>query len=128
MLDERARRFLAPPLRAAGGRLARWGVTPHQLTAGGFILGMAGAGAASRSWWALALVLWLASRVLDALDGAVARVVGASEVGGFLDVVADHGRLERRDERSIRFVGGPAEGTETIAVHSLFACCRPLRR
>jgi phosphatidylglycerophosphate synthase len=168
VLDERVRRFLAPPLRAAGGRLARWGVTPHQLTAGGFVLGMASAGAASRSWWAVALVLWLASRVLDGLDGAVARVVGASQLGGFLDVVADftvygsfvvgvavavpgarlacavllltyyvngtallalaavtdHGRLERRGERSIRFVGGPAEGTETIVAHSLF-CLLP---
>jgi phosphatidylglycerophosphate synthase len=168
VLDERARRFFAPPLRAAGARLARWGVTPQQLTAGGFVVGMAAAGAASLSWWRVALVLWLVSRVLDGLDGAVARIVGASEIGGFLDVVADftvygsfvagvaiavpdarlacavllltyyvngtallalaslaeRRRLERRDERSIRFIGGLAEGTETIVAHSLF-CILP---
>lgn len=113
-------------------------------------------------------MLWLVSRVLDGLDGAVARIVGASEIGGFLDVVADftvygsfvagvaiavpdarlacavllltyyvngtallalaslteRRRLERRDERSIRFIGGLAEGTETIVAHSLF-CILP---
>jgi hypothetical protein len=38
--------------------------------------------------------------------------------------LAERRRLERPDERSIRFVGGLAEGTETIVAHSLF-CLLP---
>lgn len=168
VLDAPARRLLSRPLRAAGGRLARLGVTPNQLTAAGFALGVAAAVAAAVAWWAVALALWLASRLADGLDGAVARAVGASDVGGYLDIVADftvygafvvgvavavpdarlacavllltyyvngtallafsslaeRQRLEGRDDRSVRFVGGLAEGTETIAVHSLF-CLLP---
>ena len=39
--------------------------------------------------WPFALVLWLANRALDGLDGPVARASGASDLGGFFDIVAD---------------------------------------
>lgn len=39
-------------------------------------------------WW-VALVLWLANRTLDGLDGSVARRVGPTQLGGFLDIMAD---------------------------------------
>ncbi len=108
-------------------------------------------------------MLWLVNRLLDGLDGPEARSRGASDLGGFLDIVADfsvyagfvvgvavavpEARLAcvlllsayyvsgtaflalsslvaRRgggvgDGRSLRFVGGLAEGTETIVVYAL---------
>src|SRR5216683_2853163 len=39
--------------------------------------------------WPVALGLWLANRLLDGLDGPTARAGTASDVGGFLDIVAD---------------------------------------
>lgn len=89
VLDAPARRVLGRPLDVAAGHLARIGVTPNHLTAIGFVLGIAAAVAAARSAWPIALALWLTSRLGDGLDGAVARVVGPTDAGGYLDVVAD---------------------------------------
>lgn len=89
MLDRTVRRVTGPALDAAGRRLARAGVRPGALTASGFVAGAAACAAAASSHWSLALALWLVNRVLDGLDGPVARARGSTSCGGFLDVVAD---------------------------------------
>lgn len=164
MLDARVRAATAPVMDRAGARLAAAGVRPLALTGGAWLVGVGACVAAGAGSWRLALVLWLANRLLDGLDGAVARVEGVTDRGGFLDLVADFSvyagfvvgvavavpsarlaclvllttyyvsgtallalssLLERRrhrlgDERSLRFVGGLAEGTETAVVYVLF--------
>lgn len=159
---------MAPALDAVAARLAVAGVPPLALTAAGWLVGVGACVSAGLGAWTLALVLWLANRVLDGLDGPLARQRGATELGGFLDIVADfsiyagfvvgvavdrpQARLaclallsayyvsgtaflalsslqERRgasvaDGRSLRFVGGLAEGTETVIVYVLF-CVLP---
>ncbi len=168
MLDTRARAMLAPLLDRVGARIAAAGVPPLALTGAGWVAGAACCLAVAGQHWTLGLVLWLANRLLDGLDGPVARVRRATDLGGFLDIVADFSiyagfvlavavavpdaRLacaalltayyvsgtaflalsslrERRreslgDERSLRFVGGLAEGTETVIVYVLF-CLLP---
>ena len=163
MLDSRARTMLSPALNAAGQRLAAAGVPPVVLTAAGWAAGAGACAATALRAWPVALGLWLANRLLDGLDGPVARAGTPTDAGGFLDIVADFSvyagvilglaialpetRLacvalltayyisgtaflalsslaERRrqrlgDDRSLRFVGGLAEGTETIAVYVL---------
>ncbi|MEX2549338.1 MAG: CDP-alcohol phosphatidyltransferase family protein [Nitriliruptoraceae bacterium] len=90
MLDQRARAVLRPGLDRVARPLARWGVTPIVLTLAGFLVGLGSAGAAALAAWWLALGLWLVSRLLDGLDGAVARARGTvTDRGGYLDVVAD---------------------------------------
>jgi phosphatidylglycerophosphate synthase len=168
MLDAPVRRALAPILDRAARRLAAWGVRPGALTATGWLVGVGACTAAAMRHWSLALALWLGNRLLDGLDGPVARAGSPTERGGFLDIVADFSvyggfvvgvaigvpsaRLacvvllaayyvsgtallalsslqERRalpggDERSLRFAGGLAEGTETVLVYVLF-CLLP---
>lgn len=170
MLDAPVRRALAPALDRIGAVLADAGVPPLALTASGFAAGLAACVAVTRHAWAAALVLWLVNRLLDGLDGPTARRCGATDLGGFLDIVADFtvyagfvvavgvavpdariaclalltayyvsgtaflalsSLLERRgspgvatDRRSLRFVGGLAEGTETVIVYVLF-CLLP---
>ncbi len=168
MLDTRARAALAPTLERIGARIAAAGVPPLAITGAGWVVGLAACGAVATQHWLLALVLWLTNRLLDGLDGPVARVRGASDLGGFLDLVADfsiyagfvlavafavpEARLactvlltayylsgtaflalsslvERQgrstgDGRSFRFVGGLAEGTETVLAYVLF-CLLP---
>ena len=170
MLDAPVRRALAPALDRTGAVLADAGVPPLALTASGFAAGLAACVAVTRHAWAAALVLWLVNRLLDGLDGPTARRCGATDLGGFLDIVADFtvyagfvvavgvavpdariaclalltayyvsgtaflalsSLLERRgspgvatDRRSLRFVGGLAEGTETVIVYVLF-CLLP---
>jgi phosphatidylglycerophosphate synthase len=90
MLDGWARRVIDPGLNRAGGILAARGVTADGVTMTGLALGLAAAGliAVGHMGW-LALILLLASRVADGLDGAVARVHGRTDFGGFLDIGCD---------------------------------------
>lgn len=96
MLDRPVRALLERPVNALAAALDRPGITPDGLTVAGLVLGLASAVAAALQLWALALVLWLVSRVIDGLDGALARrrradgrVTSDSEAGGFLDITAD---------------------------------------
>lgn len=90
MLDQRARALLRPALARVARPLVRRGVAPGALTLAGFVVGLGAAVAAGMAAWWAALVLWLASRAFDGLDGAVARQAGrATDRGGYLDVVAD---------------------------------------
>ncbi len=89
MLDVRLRAATAPLLDGIAVRLAVAGVRPGPVTAAGWLLGVGACVAAATGLWPAAMVLWLGNRVLDGLDGAVARVHGPTERGGFLDIVAD---------------------------------------
>jgi phosphatidylglycerophosphate synthase len=89
MLDARLRPLIDPPLNRGGAVLAGLGVTANGLTFTGLALGLAGAAAIAfgQIGWGLALII--ANRLLDGLDGAVARVRGPSDLGGYFDIVAD---------------------------------------
>ncbi len=90
MLDRPLRARLGPPLAATATWLADRGFRAGHLTATGFVLGLGAAGAAAARWWWVAFGLWLASRVADGLDGAVARAgPGPTALGAWLDIVAD---------------------------------------
>jgi phosphatidylglycerophosphate synthase len=75
---------LAPIVRC----VPRW-LGPGWLTAVG-LLSTLGAAALAAAGTRAAVVLWLLGRLLDGIDGALARQRGtASDLGGFLDIVAD---------------------------------------
>ena len=78
-------RVLAPLARALGRR-----AHPMAVTAAGFACGIAAAVLAARGHPGAALVLWLANRVLDGLDGTLARTQGRqTDIGGYVDIVLD---------------------------------------
>lgn len=101
MIDAPLRRLLERPLTAFARLIDTPAITPDRLTVTGLVVGVASAGAAAAQWWAAALVLWLLSRVLDGLDGTLARLRRTraasgtsasslpSEAGGYLDIVCD---------------------------------------
>lgn len=167
MLDAPVRRLIAPPLDAVAARLDRIGVPATAVTGVGWLVGVAAVLAVGTGHWTTALVLWLLNRTLDGLDGPLARRRGATDLGGFLDLLADFSiyagfvvavgierpeariaclvllttyylsgmaflalapMLEKRgargDGRSIFFVGGLAEGTETVLAYVAF-CLLP---
>lgn len=85
-----------PQLRPVKDRLLgplalRLGSTPPVLITGGSLL--TGLGAAAAAWhgtWMTGFALWVACRILDGLDGIVARMHDrASDLGGILDLVSD---------------------------------------
>jgi phosphatidylglycerophosphate synthase len=89
MLDGATQRIIGPGLDRLGGVLARRGVSADQVTLLGFAIGVAASGAIAARFFGLGLVLILASRLCDGLDGAVARASEATDRGGFLDIVLD---------------------------------------
>lgn len=162
MFDPALRRALAPSLDRVGAALAHRGWRAGSLTVAGWLAGIGAIGAVLAHQWLWALGAWWANRVLDGLDGALARRRGATELGGFLDLIADFSiysglplavavvepgarlataallvtyylsgtallggsaildrRGVARDERSLRLLGGLAEGAETVVAYSV---------
>jgi phosphatidylglycerophosphate synthase len=65
-------------------------VHPTAVTLAGLVPGLGAAAAAAAGRPLLALVLWLVNRLLDGLDGTIARLHGRqSDLGGYLDILAD---------------------------------------
>lgn len=89
MFDARLRSVIDPPLNAAGRWLAARGAAANGVTWVGFALGLGAAAAVLGQAYGLAVLLLLANRLADGLDGAVARVRGKTDLGGFLDIVLD---------------------------------------
>lgn len=159
------RPLIDPPLAVAGAWLARRGVSANMVTVAGFAVGAAAVLALAKGAFLVALVLILLNRLADGLDGAVARVRGPTDFGGYLDIVLDFifysavvfgvalGQPEQalwaaflifsfvgtgvsflafaiiaakrglstntRGKKSIFYLGGLAEGTETIVTFVL---------
>ena len=88
MFDAKLRPLIDPPLNRLGSALARRGVTANAITFLGLALGLAGAAAISGGYFGAGLGLILANRLLDGLDGAVARANGPTALGGYFDIVA----------------------------------------
>ncbi|NBB71492.1 MAG: CDP-alcohol phosphatidyltransferase family protein [Alphaproteobacteria bacterium] len=89
MLDAWLRRRIDPPLARLGLALAGRGVGADALTWAGFAAGVAAAGAVAFGAPGWAVLPFALNRLLDGLDGAVARVAGPSDRGGFLDITLD---------------------------------------
>lgn len=89
MLDGWARARIDPLLDVIGSRFAAAGASANTITLASFAVGMAAAIAIAQGWFLTGLVLLVASRLGDGLDGAVARIKGETDLGGYLDIVLD---------------------------------------
>ena len=89
MLDRIALRVLTPLLTRLARGLVGLGVAADAITLAAFTLGIAAAAliALSMPLWGLAVLLL--SRLLDGLDGTVARLTHTSDRGAFLDITLD---------------------------------------
>ncbi len=89
MLD----RFLTPILRSPLQRIARVlvraGVGANTVTLAAFAAGLIAAGLIAASAYGSGAIALVASRLLDGLDGAVARETQPTDAGGFLDIALD---------------------------------------
>jgi len=89
MLDAVVRRIIDPPLNATGRGLARVGVGADGLTVAGFLVGMAALPAIALEAYWIALACLAINRLMDGLDGAVARATRPTDFGGYLDITLD---------------------------------------
>jgi phosphatidylglycerophosphate synthase len=90
MFDARLRPLIDPPLNAMGRVLARSGIGANAVTLAGLVPALAAGLAIAHQQYLSALVLILLNRLLDGLDGAVARATRISDLGGYLDTLADY--------------------------------------
>lgn len=89
MLDRALRKVKDSALEPAALALGP-GVPPNAVTLAAFALGAAAAALLLHRRYLPALALWLLSRILDGLDGALARAHGRqSDFGGYLDILCD---------------------------------------
>ena len=90
MLDTLMRPLIARPLDAAGRALARRGVGANSVTLVGLGVGLLAAVAIAFGLFKSAFVLIVLNRIIDGLDGAVARATSPTDTGGYLDIVVDY--------------------------------------
>ena len=89
MLDRLLLPVIRPALDRLGQALHRAGIGADTVTWAGFALGLAAAALLANRHWTAGAVLLLASRLLDGLDGAVARAGTPTDRGAFLDITLD---------------------------------------
>ncbi|WP_319498610.1 CDP-alcohol phosphatidyltransferase family protein [uncultured Cohaesibacter sp.] len=89
MLDARLKRLIDPPITRIGKMIAAHGVTPNQITSLGLLIGSGAAATIAFELYWLGLALMVLSRLMDGLDGAVARAGHKTDLGGYLDIVFD---------------------------------------
>jgi phosphatidylglycerophosphate synthase len=89
VLDGRIRKAIDPALDRVGAAAAALGLSANAVTVAGFLLGAGAWAALAFACYPLALALILLNRAADGLDGAVARHRGATDLGGYLDIVLD---------------------------------------
>ena len=89
MLDRTATALIKPAVQGLAAVLFRRGLTANQITLAGFLVGLFAALSIASSAYLTGATALFASRLLDALDGAVARMTHATDQGGFLDIALD---------------------------------------
>ncbi|CAH0535162.1 Inner membrane protein YnjF [Vibrio stylophorae] len=89
MLDQMAIQVVRAPLRLSASVINRAGISANQVTVAGFILGALALPALAFEHYLLALLCIALNRICDGLDGALARIQGITDAGGFLDISLD---------------------------------------
>lgn len=89
MFNSRLQPIVRSALAPVAARFAKAGVSADAVTLGGFALGALAALALSLRAYHAALVLIALNRLADGLDGALARRLGPTDRGAFLDIALD---------------------------------------
>ena len=89
MFDPVLRRLVDGPLDRAGAWLARGGVPANGASLVGLAVGLLAVPALAQGWYGLALLLILLNRLIDGVDGPIARHSTSTPFGGYLDIMCD---------------------------------------
>lgn len=89
MLDRFSIQLIRRPLEISAERLDGKNITANQVTLFGFAMGCFAFPALIAEYYLLALIFIVINRVCDGLDGALARIQGITDAGGFLDISLD---------------------------------------
>jgi phosphatidylglycerophosphate synthase len=90
MFDAALRRLVDPALIRLAGCIARTRISANMLTISGAGLALGAAFFVTQLNFTAALGFVLLNRIVDGLDGAVARIEGPTAFGGYLDTICDY--------------------------------------
>ncbi|MPZ30809.1 MAG: CDP-alcohol phosphatidyltransferase family protein [Rhodospirillales bacterium] len=91
MLDPLLRRWIDPSLTRAGAWLARRNMSANAFSLAGLAVGLTTVPLLALGRYEMALLVILLNRLIDGLDGAIARHKGTTSFGGYLDIMCDMG-------------------------------------
>ncbi len=89
MFDPVLRRLLDPPLDRVGAWLAGKGVSANGASLTGLAIGLLAVPALAHGRYDLALLAILLNRLIDGMDGPIARRGRPGPFGGYLDIMCD---------------------------------------
>lgn len=89
MFDRIALKISKPAIDMAARQIEKWGFDAVQVTVAAFILGIMAALLIAAGFTHVAILPLLLGRLLDGLDGAVARLTAPTDRGAFLDITLD---------------------------------------
>ncbi|CAM4058509.1 CDP-alcohol phosphatidyltransferase family protein [Vibrio neonatus] len=89
MLDSYSIKVIKWPLTQGAKLVNHFGVTANQITVFGFVLGCLALPMLALEQYKIALLFIVLNRICDGLDGALARIQGITDAGGFLDISLD---------------------------------------
>lgn len=89
MLDGVVRKKIDPMLNKFAGRIASRGISANAVTLTGCAIGIVAAYLIAWHFYIIGALLIIISRICDGLDGAVAKINGKTDLGGYLDIVLD---------------------------------------
>ncbi|MBL6996096.1 CDP-alcohol phosphatidyltransferase family protein [Desulfobacula sp.] len=89
MLDPWAIKLVDSPLKACAQILKKRDIKPDQVTIAGFGIGLLAFFTLWMNGYKIALFFIILNRIMDGLDGALARLTTRTDAGGFLDICLD---------------------------------------
>lgn len=89
MLDRYFIPYLKTPLSRIAVRAQQFGISANQVTVVGFVFGMIAVLLIAFDYYTSALVFIVINRILDGVDGALARLTEPTDLGGYLDITLD---------------------------------------
>ena len=89
MLDAPLRKLIDRPFGQAAAQLARYPVSATGLTIAGFVAGLGAIGSIATHRPLIGLGFIILNRLLDGLDGPLARLTQVTDLGAYLDIVFD---------------------------------------
>jgi len=89
MFDRFAKPYADFVFNAIGKHVAALGITANHITITGLLIGLQIIPAIAFHYYKVALAILVFNRIMDGLDGAVARATKMTPLGGFLDIVCD---------------------------------------
>ena len=89
MIDAHLHKILKPILEISAKKLLKFNISPNSITFIGFFCGICCFYYIINAMFLNAFVFLCLNRICDGLDGALARLIGETDIGAFYDIVLD---------------------------------------